>query len=164
MFSIHHHCRRSIFLPQVTTLLIEGDNDDDDELRGAAEFLVSVSPDIPWHLSAAHPDYKREDIPVTTKATLERAYRIGKAAGLHYVYIGNIHPDPSWDLNTRCPTCNTIMVDRTTNGSWSPFIMKQVCSLFLVSLAYAITNTFVVYLTRRILILTKACAENVEPK
>ncbi len=94
---------------EVTTLVIEGDNDGDDELRGMAEFLVSeLGPDVPWHLSAFHPDYKMRETPSTSIETLERAKAIGKAAGLHYIYLGNVLTESS----TYCHNCGEKIIDR----------------------------------------------------
>ena len=75
---------------EVTTLLIPGYNDDEAGLRGLAEFLVSVSPEIPWHLSRFRPIYRLLHAPPTPVATVEKAVRIGREAGLRYVYGGNI--------------------------------------------------------------------------
>lgn len=75
---------------EVTTLVIPTLNDSAEELRKCADFLVSLSPSIPWHLSAFHPDYKVNNLPQTSIAALEEAYKIGISSGLKYVYIGNI--------------------------------------------------------------------------
>src|SRR5213594_3836097 len=90
---------------EIVTLVIPGFNDSDDELRRLAEFLVSVSPDIPWHVTAFHKDYKMTDPENTSPATLLRAAAIGRRAGLRHVYAGNL-PGHVGDLeNTRCPDC-----------------------------------------------------------
>jgi len=100
------------FWVEVVTLLIEGFNDSDDELKRLAEFLVSVSPDIPWHVTAFHKDYKMTDPSDTKPATLLRAVAIGKAAGLHFVYAGNM-PGRVGDLeNTNCPGCGKMLIER----------------------------------------------------
>ena len=75
---------------EITTLVIPGHNDSDDELKGIAQFIKSVGEDIPWHVSRFHPTYKLTDQPVTPLETLKRARRIGFDAGLRYVYEGNI--------------------------------------------------------------------------
>ncbi len=95
---------------EVTTLVIPGLNDSDTELQAAAEWLASVSTDIPWHLSAFHPDYQMLDRPRTSTATLERAYAIGKAAGLKFIYLGNVL-DPERE-NTLCPVCGELLIQR----------------------------------------------------
>jgi pyruvate formate lyase activating enzyme len=105
---------------EVTTLVIPDLNDSDSELRTAAEWLVSVNPDIPWHVSAFHPNYQMLDRRRTPSATLERAYQIGKDAGLHHVYVGNIR-DPGKE-NTYCPECATKLIERfgySTRVLWS---------------------------------------------
>ena len=97
---------------EIVTLVIPGFNDSDDELRRLAEFLVSVSPDIPWHVTAFHKDYKMTDPENTSPETLLRAAAIGKKAGLRYVYAGNL-PGHVGDLeNTRCPSCDALLIER----------------------------------------------------
>jgi pyruvate formate lyase activating enzyme len=97
---------------EVVTLLIAGFNDGDEELTGLAEFLASVSPDIPWHVTAFHQDYRMQDPMDTTPAMLLRAARIGRTAGLRYVYAGNL-PGHVGDLeDTRCPACEHLLVRR----------------------------------------------------
>ena len=101
--------RRGIWL-EVTTLVIPGLNDSDEELKDIAAFLASIDEDIPWHISAFHPAYKMTDIPPTSRATLERAYDIGRSAGLHYVYVGNIR---DWRRSaTYCPKCQKPLILR----------------------------------------------------
>jgi pyruvate formate lyase activating enzyme len=95
---------------EVTTLLIPGMNDDDDELRRLAAFLASVSPDIPWHVSRFYPTYKMLDVPPTPIASVERALAIGSAEGLRYVYGGNI-PGHSSE-STMCPECHRNAIRR----------------------------------------------------
>lgn len=95
---------------EVTTLIIPGLNDSDEELQAAATWLASVNPEIPWHLSAFHPDYQMLDRPRTGTATLERAYAIGKSAGLKFIYLGNVL-DPERE-NTLCPACGEVLVQR----------------------------------------------------
>ncbi len=77
-----------------------------------AQFLVSVSPDIPWHVTAFHPDYKMEDRQATPVRTLLRAVEIGREEGLRFVYAGNL-PGGVPDLeNTHCPSCRELLVER----------------------------------------------------
>ncbi len=94
---------------EITSLLIEGVNDDEDELEGIADFIASVSPDIPWHITAFHPAYKMISIPPTSKETLERARRIGQEAGLNHVYNGNIIGDGE---ETICSGCGEVVIKR----------------------------------------------------
>lgn len=95
---------------EVTTLVIPTENDSDDELRGIAEFLVSVDRGIPWHVSAFYPTYKMMHLPRTPLATIERACGLGRKAGLRYVYGGNVHGDDS--ENTYCYRCGELLVRR----------------------------------------------------
>ena len=95
---------------ELTTLLIPGKNDSEDELRQIAGFIAGISKDIPWHISAFHPDYKMEDVPATGRASLERAYAIGKSAGLRFVYVGNVLDDEH--SSTLCPQCGTPLIER----------------------------------------------------
>ncbi len=95
---------------EVTTLLVPGLNDAEQELRGAAEFIAGVSPEIPWHISRFHPDYLDQDRPPTPVESLLRAERIGKEAGLHYVYLGNVLTEEG--QNTRCPGCGRLLIHR----------------------------------------------------
>ena len=94
---------------EVTTLVVPGLNDGDDELAGIARFIASVDPDIPWHVSRFHPDYEYTDAPATPVATLERALAVGKREGLRYVYVGNVG---GFDENTHCPSCGKVLVGR----------------------------------------------------
>jgi pyruvate formate lyase activating enzyme len=95
---------------EVTTLVIPGYNDDDTTLRSIADFLVSLDPDIPWHISRFLPHYKLLDAPPTPVSTLHHAAEIGYQAGLRYVYAGNI-PGDQYE-HTRCPECGQICIHR----------------------------------------------------
>ena len=100
------------FWLEIVTLLIPGFNDSDDELKRMTEFLAEVSPDIPWHVTAFHQDYKMTDPDNTPPETLMRAAAIGRNAGLRFVYAGNL-PGEIGDLeNTYCPSCKTLLVER----------------------------------------------------
>jgi pyruvate formate lyase activating enzyme len=100
------------FWLEVVTLVVPGFNDSPEELTRMAEFLASVSPDIPWHVTAFHQDYKMTGPDDTRPETLIRAAEIGRRAGLRYVYAGNL-PGLVGDLeNTRCPNCATLVVER----------------------------------------------------
>lgn len=100
------------FWMEIVTLVIPGWNDSDDELRRAAEFLASISKDIPWHVTAFHPDYKMGDYRYTPAATLMRAAGIGRAAGLRFVYAGNLPGRVGPFEHTRCPRCDAVLVER----------------------------------------------------
>jgi pyruvate formate lyase activating enzyme len=95
---------------EVTTLVIPGMNDDPGELREAAEFLANLSPDIPWHLSAFHPDYRMGDRDRTPPETLLNAWKIGRAVGLKYIYTGNLMSNPH--NSTDCPGCGKRLISR----------------------------------------------------
>jgi pyruvate formate lyase activating enzyme len=95
---------------EITTLLITGKNDSDEEIREIAKFIASVDPSIPWHVSAFRPMYKMKDVPRTKADTLLRAYDIGKKEGLKYLYIGNI--DDKDHHSTYCPKCKDRVIDR----------------------------------------------------
>jgi pyruvate formate lyase activating enzyme len=98
---------------EVVTLVIPGFNDSTEELMDAARFLVSVSADIPWHVTAFHPDYKMIDPPPTPVKTLLRAAEIGQEVGLRYVYAGNLPGRTKEYENTTCPNCSTVLIERT---------------------------------------------------
>lgn len=95
---------------EVTTLVIPGLNDSDAELRAAAGWLAEIDPNIPWHVSAFYPTYHMQDRPRTPPEMLIRAYELGKAAGLNFVYVGNL-VDPSRE-GTYCPHCNALLIAR----------------------------------------------------
>jgi pyruvate formate lyase activating enzyme len=97
---------------EVVTLVVPGFNDSTEELMDAARFITSVSPDIPWHVSAFHPDYKMTDPPRTLSNTLIRAAEIGQEAGLNYVYAGNLTGRVSEYEHTFCPNCRTPLIER----------------------------------------------------
>jgi len=95
---------------EVTTLLIEGDNDSQKELEEMATFIADeLGRFVPWHLSAFHPDYKMKDHDYTKVETLKKAYNIAKKAGLYYVYLGNV----SLPQDTYCPKCGELLIDRS---------------------------------------------------
>jgi len=95
---------------EVTTLLIPGHNDSSDELHRLAAFLVSVSPDIPWHVSRFYPTYRLLDAEATPVESVERALKIGREEGIRYVYGGNI-PGHSSE-STVCPQCGETVLER----------------------------------------------------
>ena len=97
---------------EVVTLVIPGFNDSPSELWEAARFIASVSADIPWHVTGFHPDYKMEDRPATSAATLQQAAEIGQEAGLHYVYAGNLPGRVGSLEDTFCPACQQRLVHR----------------------------------------------------
>ncbi len=99
-------------LVEVVTLVIPDFNDSNEELWDIARFLADVSVDIPWHVTAFHKDYKMTDPDNTPAATLMRAADLGREAGLHYVYAGNLPGRVGEYEHTFCPSCNKILIRR----------------------------------------------------
>ncbi len=100
------------FWLEIVTLLVPNFNDSEAEIREAAEFIASISPDIPWHITAFYPDYKMTDRGSTQARRLLRAAEIGKEAGLHFVYLGNLPGRVGEFENTYCPHCGVKLVAR----------------------------------------------------
>ena len=100
------------FWLEIVTLIIPGFNDSDEELGDIARFLSGLSPSIPWHVTAFHKDYKMQDPDNTTAETLLRAARIGEAAGLQYIYAGNLPGRVGRYEDTRCPRCQSTLIRR----------------------------------------------------
>jgi pyruvate formate lyase activating enzyme len=100
------------FWLEVVTLVVPGFNDSDEELGQIAAFLSGISPDIPWHVTAFHKDYKMTDPDDTPPQTLVRAAEIGRRAGLRYVYAGNLPGMVGDHEDTRCPSCGERLVRR----------------------------------------------------
>jgi pyruvate formate lyase activating enzyme len=100
------------FWVEIVTLVVPGLNDSDEELKEIAGFIAGVSRDIPWHVTAFHPQYKMTDPPPTSADTLLHAYELGRQAGLDFVYPGNL-PGRVRDLeDTKCPGCGTMLIER----------------------------------------------------
>lgn len=95
---------------EVTTLLIPGLNDSDEELRSIAQFLSNIDPDIPWHISRFHPTYHLTDVGATPSGSIHRAKEIGRESGLRYVYTGNLPGDEG--EKTFCHGCGDLLIDR----------------------------------------------------
>jgi len=98
---------------EIVTLTIPGFNDSNEELWDAARFIASVSNDIPWHVTAFHKDYKMTEPDDTPARTLLRAAEIGREAGLHYVYSGNLPGRVEEYEDTFCSHCNTKLIQRS---------------------------------------------------
>lgn len=108
--SIIEYRKQGIWI-ELTTLIIPGLNDSDAELQGIASFIVTnLGVDTPWHVTGFYPTYKLTDRLPTPIATLRRARDIGRAAGLHYVYEGNV-PGEGGE-NTYCPSCSALLIKR----------------------------------------------------
>ncbi len=95
---------------EVTTLIIPGYSDDEDQLKGIAEFIKSVGEDIPWHITAFYPAFKLQDVPSTPIESLRKARKIGMDVGLRYVYKGNV-PGEGGE-NTYCYNCGKLIIGR----------------------------------------------------
>jgi pyruvate formate lyase activating enzyme len=93
---------------EVTTLVVPGQNDSEEELKDIANFLAGLDPSIPWHVSRFHPQYKMEDLESTPLERLNKAYDIGKVSGLRYVYLGNVGKGN----NTYCDQCHRLLIER----------------------------------------------------
>ena len=100
------------FWLEIVSLLIPGFNDSNDELKSMAKFLAEISPDIPWHVTAFHQDYKMQDSDNTPVETLIRAAEIGYDTGLNYVYAGNLPGRVGKYENTFCPNCRVELITR----------------------------------------------------
>jgi len=110
---------------EVTTLVIPGLNDSTEELRSLARFLASLSPSLPWHVTAFHPDNRMRDRPATPLETLLRAAEVGREAGLHFVYTGNIH-DPRHS-ETHCPGCGAKLIERGWHSALANRLAQGAC-------------------------------------
>jgi pyruvate formate lyase activating enzyme len=96
---------------EITTLLIPGKNDSDEELKAECKWIAQhLGPDVPLHFTAFHPDWKMTDVGATPSATLARAREIGRLAGLRYVYTGNVHDEEGG--TTYCPSCENAVIVR----------------------------------------------------
>lgn len=100
------------FWLEVVTLVIPGFSSDPGELRAAAEFIASVDRNIPWHVTAFHEDYKFQGMGDTTTRQLLAACEIGRAAGLNFVYAGNLPGRVGEFEHTHCPSCHAPAVER----------------------------------------------------
>ena len=103
--------RHSDIWMEITTLVVPGKNDSEDELRSIAEFIAKeASVDVPWHVSRFYPQYKMPDNRPTGEKELQRAYEIGREAGLRYVYVGNL-PGARAE-STFCYDCDEMLIER----------------------------------------------------
>jgi pyruvate formate lyase activating enzyme len=111
---------------EVTTLVIPTVNDSEDELKKLAEFIFSVGPEVPWHVSRFHPTYKMNNLPPTPIKTVIKARQIGLEAGLRYVYTGNIPGDDG--ENTFCYNCGKTLIERYGYKIGSVNVKNSKCS------------------------------------
>jgi pyruvate formate lyase activating enzyme len=119
--AMHSH---GIFL-EITTLIVPGENDSPDELRQIAAFIASISPDIPWHVSRFHPQYKQAGKDWTPSDVIFEALRIGEEVGLKYLYAGNL-PGDKYE-NTYCPGCGSTLIVRSGFSSKSGGLSGNKC-------------------------------------
>ncbi|RKY09498.1 MAG: AmmeMemoRadiSam system radical SAM enzyme [Planctomycetota bacterium] len=111
---------------ELTTLIVPGENDSDEELKRIAGFISNeASVDVPWHVSRFYPNYEMDDKPPTPAATLQRALDIGKAAGLRYVYVGNL-PGAEAE-STFCYNCGELLINRVGYTIRSNIIKGSAC-------------------------------------
>ncbi|MBP7087779.1 MAG: AmmeMemoRadiSam system radical SAM enzyme [Candidatus Omnitrophica bacterium] len=108
---------------EITTLVIPDQNDSEKELRDIAEFIASISKEIPWHISRFHPDYKFINYNHTPYEVLTKAKNIAKSCGLKYVYLGNV----SDGTDTICPNCGKILIKRDYFNIWENNIKNNRC-------------------------------------
>jgi pyruvate formate lyase activating enzyme len=113
---------------EVVTLLVPGANDSDAEVRAMAEFIASVSADIPWHVTAYHDDYRVTHAGSTRPASLVRAAEAGVQAGLRYVYAGNLPGRVGAWEDTRCPSCQSTVVQRSGFAVRSMKLVNGACA------------------------------------
>jgi len=110
---------------EITTLVIPTLNDTEREFHSIAEFIMSVSREIPWHISAFYPAYKLKHLYPTPLAILNRAREIGLETGLHYVYLGNVKNHGNSD--TRCPGCDQLLIERANMGIIKNIVQDGYC-------------------------------------
>lgn len=96
---------------EITTLIIPSHNDSEEFLKWIADFIKSVDPSIPWHVTQFYPTYHLLDKPRTPVSTLRKAREIGLKAGLKYVYEGNV-PGEGGE-HTYCPSCGDLLIERS---------------------------------------------------
>lgn len=114
------------FWMEIVTLVVPGFNDSDEELTDLARFIVSVSPTIPWHVTAFHRDYKMTEPDHTPVRSLLRAREIGLNEGLKFVYSGNRPGEVGGTEHTYCHACGETLIERIGFRVTS-FRLKQGC-------------------------------------
>ncbi len=115
------------FWTEIVTLVVPGYNDSDEELTQMAEFIASVSVDIPWHVTAFRPQYKMADRDSTSVETLYRARKIGLKAGLKFVYSGNRPGEVRDTEDTMCPKCGKTLIERYGFQVLTNFLRNGAC-------------------------------------
>jgi len=111
---------------EITTLLVPGENDSDQELKELTRFIVNeAGPDVPWHVSRFYPSYKYNGQQATPIKTIERAIEIGKQAGLHYIYPGNV--PGALGESTYCHNCGQVLIKRVGYRMSENHIVNSTC-------------------------------------
>lgn len=100
---------------ELTTLLIPGENDSESELKELVAFVADIDKKIPWHISRFHPTYEMTEKSITSDKSMQSAFDIGKAAGLEFVYLGNVNNTEK--MATLCPKCGEVLIERSFFGS-----------------------------------------------
>ncbi len=125
--TITYIARETKIWMEITTLLLPGQNDSEEELKKLADFLVTqAGPDVPWHISRFYPQYKYADSEPTPLESLRRAEEIGRAVGLHYVYLGNVPGEKS--ESTYCYRCGRPLIERMGYRIVANHIKDSKCS------------------------------------
>ncbi|MFH1593554.1 MAG: AmmeMemoRadiSam system radical SAM enzyme [Candidatus Omnitrophota bacterium] len=118
------YMRKAGIWVEITTLVVPGMNDTDNELKNIGKFIAGLGKEIPWHISRFHPDYKFSDREPTAPAVLERAGSIGAEEGLKYTYLGNVASGGS----TYCSNCGKLLIARLGYGVSEDNIENGKCS------------------------------------
>ncbi len=121
--SIEYIKKLGIWL-EVTTLVVPGENDSDEELDQIASFISGVDTEIPWHISRFRPDYEMMDHEATPIERLHKARDIGRRNGLSYVYLGNVMEN----ADTYCPRCGEPVLERTGRATTRNNIQNGACA------------------------------------
>ncbi len=122
--TIKEYHKKGIWI-ELTTLLIPGKNDFEEELKQIASFIFELDHNIPWHVSAFFPTHKMHNVPPTTAEEIKRAIKIGKNAGLNFVYGGNVRAGLE---DTHCPKCNHLLIRRQNFGAEVIGMEKNKCA------------------------------------
>ena len=111
---------------ELTTLLIPGENDSDEELKRMTDWVLkNLGDEVPMHFTAFHPDFKMTDRPRTPQSTLSRARTLASNAGVKYCYVGNVYDTEG--QTTYCPNCRTALIERDWHTVFSNKIMNGKC-------------------------------------
>jgi pyruvate formate lyase activating enzyme len=109
---------------EITTLVVPGENDSEEELNDIARFIAGVDKNIPWHVSRFHPDYKFTDHSSTPESTLKKAEGLGRKSGLNYIYVGNVI---GFGNDTYCPKCKKLLIQREVFSVLENHIKESKC-------------------------------------